>query len=90
VEAALKGLAEREDGPFVVKLPRESGRRDSRFAHLFSGEVDIETLPTSDPKVPRSSSGSERLARLEQRVETLDGEIQELRVQLEQLLEAQR
>jgi hypothetical protein len=90
VEAALRGLAEREDGPFVVKLPRESGRRDSRFAHLFSGDVDFESLPTSDPKVPRPNSGSERLARLEQRMETLDGEIQELRTRLEQLLETHR
>src|ERR1700689_1371214 len=37
VEAALAGLAERPDGPFVVRLPREPGRRDARYAHLFSG-----------------------------------------------------
>lgn len=86
VEAALQGLVEREDGPFVVKLPREPGRRDSRFAHLFSGEVDIEALPTSDSRAPAPSPGNDRLTRLEQRVETLDGEIQELRNQLEQLL----
>jgi len=39
VEAALTRLSEREDGPFVVRLAREPGRRDSRYAHLFSGEV---------------------------------------------------
>jgi uncharacterized protein YceH (UPF0502 family) len=39
VEAALTRLSEREDGPFVVRLAREPGRRESRYAHLFSGEV---------------------------------------------------
>lgn len=39
IEAALQRLSAREDGPFVVRLTREPGRRDSRYAHLFSGEV---------------------------------------------------
>ncbi len=37
VEAALARLADREG--FVVRLPREPGRRESRFAHLLSGPV---------------------------------------------------
>ncbi len=37
VEAALTRLAERPDGPFVVRLPRRPNRRDSEWAHLFSG-----------------------------------------------------
>ncbi len=40
VEAALDRLAQREDGPFVVRLVREPGRRDSRYAHLFGGQVE--------------------------------------------------
>jgi uncharacterized protein YceH (UPF0502 family) len=43
VEAALTRLSEREDGPFVVRLAREPGRRESRYAHLFSGEVNAAT-----------------------------------------------
>jgi uncharacterized protein len=39
VEAALTRLGEREDGPFVTRLAREPGRRESRYAQLFSGEV---------------------------------------------------
>src|SRR5579871_4970107 len=39
VEAALARLAERADGPYVVRLAREPNRRDSRWAHLFSGPV---------------------------------------------------
>jgi uncharacterized protein YceH (UPF0502 family) len=38
-EAALARLAQRPDGPFVVRLVREPNRRDSRWAHLFSGPV---------------------------------------------------
>jgi uncharacterized protein len=41
VEAALTRLSEREEGPFVVRLAREPGRRDSRYAHLFSGPVAV-------------------------------------------------
>jgi uncharacterized protein len=40
VEAALTRLSRREDGPFVIQLAREPGRRDSRYAHLFSGPVE--------------------------------------------------
>ena len=40
VEAALTRLSHREDGPFVTQLAREPGRRDSRWAHLFSGPVE--------------------------------------------------
>jgi uncharacterized protein len=40
VEAALTRLSRREDGPFVTQLVREPGRRDSRYAHLFSGPVE--------------------------------------------------
>ena len=39
VEATLTRLSDREEGPFVTRLVREPGRRDSRYAHLFSGAV---------------------------------------------------
>ncbi len=39
VERTLEGLATREDGPMVVRLAREPGKRESRYMHLFSGEV---------------------------------------------------
>ncbi|HET9388228.1 MAG TPA: DUF480 domain-containing protein [Steroidobacteraceae bacterium] len=38
-EAALTRLMEREDGPFVVRMAREPGRRESRYAQLFTGPV---------------------------------------------------
>src|ERR1700749_2171248 len=47
VEAALTRLSEREDGPFVTRLPREPGRREARYAHLFSGEVAHHPVATA-------------------------------------------
>ena len=52
VESTLENLATRADGPFVVRLPREPGRRESRYAHLFSGEVDW--APTAEAEPVRS------------------------------------
>lgn len=40
VEQVLQQLATREDGPFVVRTAREPGKRESRFMHLFSGQID--------------------------------------------------
>ena len=55
IEAALTRLSNREDGPFVTRLAREPGRRDSRYAHLFSGEVagggaEADTRSPGDPR----------------------------------------
>lgn len=77
VEAVLGALARREDGPFVVRLPRESGRRESRYAHLFCGAVAGAIVdgraPTDD-----ESGGDAR----DQRVAALEAEVAELRAQL--------
>ena len=35
VEEVLLALSERSDGPFVVRLGRQPGRRESRYAQLF-------------------------------------------------------
>ncbi len=53
-EQILEGLRTREDGPFVARLPREPGRRDSRYAHLFSGPV--EDVPYTAPAAATSQA----------------------------------
>ncbi|WP_194205733.1 YceH family protein [Superficieibacter sp. 1612_C1] len=78
VENALEKLASREDGPFVVRLAREPGRRESRFMHLFSGEVDI---ATAAPDAAPAASDD-----LYARVDALEGEVAELKQRLESLL----
>ena len=87
VEATLSGLATRADGPFVVRLAREPGRRESRYAHLFSGEVsgaDENEVPDAGAGYAESSStGGGRIAELEARVARLESEMAELRLSLQ-------
>jgi uncharacterized protein YceH (UPF0502 family) len=95
IEAALKRLADREDGPFVTRLIREPGRRDSRYAHLFSGPVkdsagaavDSEDMPSSTPAfAPQSPFGAAqndlRLAKVEEAVRLLRLELDDLKSRL--------
>jgi uncharacterized protein YceH (UPF0502 family) len=83
VEKVLDQLAIRDDGPFVLKLPREPGKRESRYAHLFSGEVDLAQIPAPTESVSGSSStGSGRLDELEQRVAQLERRLTELESRL--------
>lgn len=74
VEALLDGLAQREDGPFVVRLPREPGKRESRYAHLFSGAVDsapAEEVLSQPSEISKASDLEARVCRLEAEVATL-------------------
>ena len=77
VEAALENLARHADGPFVVRLPREPGRREARHAHLFSGAPQV---PVADAEpLAAAPAASERMAQLEQRVAALEALVAELR-----------
>jgi len=82
VEAALESLRTRDDGPFVVQLPREPGRRDSRWAHLFSGAVVIppaEVAPPPAAAPAAATATSARLDLLEEQVRALRAELDELK-----------
>ena len=79
VEQTMENLASREDGPFVMRLPREPGKRESRFMHLFSG--DVETLVNVAEAV--SPVEDESLAA---RVDALETEVAELKQRLDSLL----
>lgn len=81
VENSLDALAKREDGPFVVKLAREPGRRESRYAHLLSGEVHVQPSAgdRSSSATPAPAAEDDRLTRLEQSVEELRAEIEQLK-----------
>lgn len=83
VDLALMNLATREDGPYVAQLPREPGRRDARYAHLFSGDIDISELPPPTHSAePRPAPQSERIQRLEELVAELREELNELKEKL--------
>ena len=78
VESTLEQLANREDGPFVVRLAREPGKRESRYMHLFSGEVE------DQPAVTDMSNAVD--GDLQARVEALEIEVAELKQRLDSLL----
>ncbi|HAT3680208.1 YceH family protein [Serratia marcescens] len=76
VEQVLQQLATREDGPFVVRLAREPGKRESRFMHLFSGQID---------EAPAALE-SEVDGDLSARVSALENEVSELKRLVQHLL----
>ena len=78
VEAALEHLATREDGPFVARLPREPGKREQRYMHLFSGSVEslITAVEAIAPAAPDDLS--ERVAVLEEEVAALKQRLESL------------
>lgn len=83
VELALLNLTTREDGPFVAQLPREAGRRDSRYAHLFSGDIDVADFPApAAPTESRPRPQNERIEKLEELVCELRRELDELKEKL--------
>lgn len=86
VESILEKLAVREAGALVVKLPREAGKRESRYQHLLSGEVDIEAFATASVSAVSSSATSEKLEELESEVASLREEVAELKALVESLL----
>lgn len=78
-----------ESKGYVVKLEREPGRRESRYAHLFS-DVEI-TISTPQSDMPMSESnaaneGEHRLKQLEEQVESMQSELKELRELVDELI----
>ena len=78
VEQTLEGLATREDGPYVQRLAREPGKRESRYMHLFSGEVDssvkssaTDITAVDDDLVARVAALEDEVAGLKQRLDAL-------------------
>lgn len=87
VETALDDLVSRPDGPFVVKLPRESGRRESRYAQLFTGPIDLSAMADAGPyEEPLHATGpGPRRDELVARVEALEAVVSELRAEIDAL-----
>ncbi|EMH4029790.1 G20.3 [Klebsiella oxytoca] len=76
VEQVLQQLATREYGPFVVRLAREPGKRESRFMHLFSGQID------EAPAALESEDDGD----LSARISALENEVSELKRLVQHLL----
>jgi uncharacterized protein len=79
VELALKDLAARQPDPVVVQLPREAGRRDARYAQLFSGPVVTSAHSMLGAViVTEVEPRRDRLSQLEEDVRQLRAAVEEL------------
>jgi uncharacterized protein YceH (UPF0502 family) len=79
VQSGLQRLGQRE--PALVKmLPRVTGTKESRYAHLLAG--DVEGFEPPAPVAPVTSAEAERIARLEEQVATLQQAVAELKQQV--------
>ncbi len=86
-ETVLHQLMERDDGPFVALLEREPGKRESRYAQVFSGVAETAVAQQGPDIVDTSSTpGQESQQRIEQ-METLVLEMQEQLRTLENRIE---
>jgi uncharacterized protein len=82
-ERVLEKLSEWPGGSLAKKLPRQSGQKEARYAHLLSGEPVIEVQPENAP----ATSGG-RIGELEQEVRQLRSEFDALKSRFD-ALEAQ-
>lgn len=86
IEGAIKELME-VFPPWMVLLPRQSGRKESRYMHLIMGEPDLsewDSAEESGSSSARSSSGPST----QHRMSHLEGEVLRLQTELDQLKEA--
>lgn len=81
VETALNALIAREPAAIVVRLPRQTGQKEVRYAHLLSGEV---VFQESELAMERDQGGNDRITKLEAATEELRKDVDDLRRQFEQ------
>ncbi|PKH02091.1 DUF480 domain-containing protein [Psychromonas sp. MB-3u-54] len=81
VEAVLDKLAQ---DSLVVKLPREAGKRESRYMHQFSGQVDLSEVSIPIAPVSEIVPREDRIEQLEKELSALKNEVFELRRLIEQ------
>lgn len=88
VEFVLHRLMKREGGALLERLPREPGKRESRYRHLFGAEGDsavdtpVSTRTAPDPASPTLNS---RVSELEEQVLKMQEEIDGLKQMLDDL-----
>ena len=74
--------------PLVVRLPRQPGHKEQRYAQLFAGEPELSSdapVPLREPARQRVLAGNERLDNLDGEVSALRTDIAALRRSIEEL-----
>ncbi len=73
----------RRDEPLVIKLERQAGQKEARFAHLLSGEIDQSAYAVAISSSHKPAE-NERIAALETELENLRGEFNLFRQSFEE------
>ena len=85
VEAALNEMISRTPAALAVKLPRQPGMKEQRYAHLLSGEVHTAApAPAPGAAAPAERAEDGRLARLEGEAAALRVEVAALKREIEE------
>lgn len=84
VEEVLTELMEL-DTPLVIKMPRQPGRKEQRYAHLMAGEPELPEAEAAPPEAARLkvAAENERISKLEEEVAALKAEFEEFKKQFE-------
>ena len=77
VESTLQGLAQ-HDPPLTLKIPRESGRKECRYMHLFSGGLETLHDFTEEPAAIQVSA-EEKIMKFEEEITMMRSELEELK-----------
>ena len=77
VQETLDKLAHRDE-PLIVRLERQVGQKDARYAHLLSGEIDVASLPVARERTATAGQ-SERVDALVAEIESLKGDLASFR-----------
>lgn len=80
VNETLDALMHRDE-PLVVKLERQVGQKEARYAHLLSGEIAVSTQTYATPEISSANkqTGNERMAEIQKELETLRNEFDDFR-----------
>jgi uncharacterized protein YceH (UPF0502 family) len=81
VQSTLQRLAQREQ-PLVKVLPRQSGTKEARYAHLLSGDVHTPAPEARDVPAKTGAGNDERIALLEDKLAGLQNDVSDLKLQL--------
>jgi uncharacterized protein YceH (UPF0502 family) len=84
VLTTLEGLIDNSQGPFVARLPKVPGRKEHRFAHLFSGTPDISKLgavssASSADCLNEFAAPIDSLACMQEKIDLLSAELADLK-----------
>lgn len=72
VVESIKTLMDREGGPLIARLPRQSGRMDHEYVHLFFGDVESATEEPAIIQRVAVPNRDQKISELEARINALE------------------